>query len=806
MLRRRKRMKNLFSNFSKACVVWILFHGLIISIFLFSLVISPRINFATSLFDILPPSSALHEVQAADSALAAKTGRTFTILVKSPAFEKAKSAAEKLYSHYVDSDGSVNSDFFDSLSLYIDSAAVSEITNWLHKNRYVLLDDETCTLLETGQAQEVANEALASVYGAFTISDLSKINEDPFLLTERNIKKMLENGAISSTAMTLRDSVLARQKDGFWYVLIRGLVSQKGSALANKKNTVKSIYDYTRAFSQATSEDEESVEFIFSGVPFHSYENSTSAQAQISVISTVALVLILFGFLWIFRSPIPAIVSVLAVSFSCAVGFISTLLFFRAIHVLTFVFGTTLIGTCLDYSIHYFVHWKCNAECKSGRSVRNHIFRGITLGFASTEICFIALFFAPFPLLKQVSVFLLTGLASAYLSVVALYPMLKMPKKAAQSHFLRKFVQDEAKTAAITQNRKNILHKKNILPAALLVFSLITIAVSHKSLKIQNNIQELYSMSPQLLQNEIASSQVLDTGSSGWYFILKADSKEELLQKNEELAVFLTSTVTEGKLGSFLALTQFIPSQKTQTRSLRAAQNLLPLAENQFEALGISVDGTELKIIQDNFVQPDDSNLPATIKEAISNLWIGEIDGSFYSCILPLHAEKGEKLFFREYCAQTEGVYFVNKVTDISSQLDILSKSMLKMLGLAFLVVIALLFFCYKPKTVLKIASVPLLVAFVTTAVLSLFKIHLSFFPITALVLTFGLGLDYIIYTVEGEKTHDKGDLNSFAIGLSFITTALSFGALALSTFPPVHMLGLTVFIGLTAAVVSAKK
>jgi predicted exporter len=167
-----------------------------------------------------------------------------------------------------------------------------------------------------------------------------------------------------------------------------------------------------------------------------------------------------------------------------------------------------------------------------------------------------------------------------------------------------------------------------------------------------------------------------------------------------------------------------------------------------------------------------------------------------------LHAKPEEEKFFREYAANHDSVFFVNKVKDISSQLDVLSKSMLKMLALAFVAVVAILCFFYKIRVVLKIALVPLLVTLVTTAVLILAKIHISFFPITALVLVFGLGLDYIIYALEGSG--QKSSLNSFAILLSFVTTALSFGALALSNFPPVHTLGLTVFVGLFTAVVTA--
>ena len=79
------------------------------------------------------------------------------------------------------------------------------------------------------------------------------------------------------------------------------------------------------------------------------------------------------------------------------------------------------------------------------------------------------------------------------------------------------------------------------------------------------------------------------------------------------------------------------------------------------------------------------------------------------------------------------------------------------------------------------------------------------------MILVFGLGLDYIIYLVENNKRHatiqslndEKAKLEPFAILLSFVTTAVSFGALALSTFVPVHSLGLAIFTGLVFAFVA---
>ena len=106
----------------------------------------------------------------------------------------------------------------------------------------------------------------------------------------------------------------------------------------------------------------------------------------------------------------------------------------------------------------------------------------------------------------------------------------------------------------------------------------------------------------------------------------------------------------------------------------------------------------------------------------------------------------------------------------------------------------------------------------------------MEFFSVTGLILVFGLGLDYIIYMMENEKrpiipvvepdttvvecprsgcietTCDPTTpiLEPFATAVSFLTTIISFGALALSSFKPVHLIGLSIFIGLATAYISS--
>ena len=134
----------------------------------------------------------------------------------------------------------------------------------------------------------------------------------------------------------------------------------------------------------------------------------------------------------------------------------------------------------------------------------------------------------------------------------------------------------------------------------------------------------------------------------------------------------------------------------------------------------------------------------------------------------------------------------------------------LKFFVVAYILMFIMLRFFYSWKQALKIISVPILIILVVVAVFAICKIDLEFFSITGLILVFGLGLDYIIYMMENEKRRKSGEslsesiLEPFATMVSFLTTIISFGALALSMFKPVHLIGLSIFIGLATAYVSS--
>jgi predicted exporter len=331
-------------------------------------------------------------------------------------------------------------------------------------------------------------------------------------------------------------------------------------------------------------------------------------------------------------------------------------------------------------------------------------------------------------------------------------------------------------------------------------------------MKVKNDISSLYTMSASMLESEIRSAQVMDHGSRGWYFIVSGSSPEETLEHEEALTLQLEEEVSRGNLGSFLATTIFVPSQKTQKKTYEAMKALLPLAESQYENLGFPPEYAQ--VFFDEFAAGAKYCLPenAHPNAGVSNLWIGEAGGNYYSCVMPLHP--GDEADFRTIAGELNFVHFINKAQDIGHDLDTLTKTVLFLFIVSYLVISGMVFFVYPWRDSLKICAVPFFLVLVSLAALAANAIPLGFFSVAGLMLVFGLGLDYIFY-MTGKKHGTNSTLSSItpssgtaltpiAVLLSFMTTLLAFGALAFSNFVPVHIFGLTVSAGVSAAFISA--
>lgn len=794
MKNRSLLLNNYFQNISQKKLLggWIFYHALIVVFFLVSLIVfRGRIGIDSDLFNLVPKNISMASVKKADDKMMSVTSQNVFVLVANEDFLEAKKVAETVYSQLKDSKN------FESISLYNDVSAMGEITDFLYQFRSFLIDEKTAdSILASDEgAQDFAIEALSKAYGGFTMLPLDNLDSDPFLLTEYNLQNYLNALQNSGTAMSVKDGVLASSFDGRWYVMIRGVLSRRGSKLASKDNAITEIYRVCEKAGTAES----GTSFVYSGTPFHSHESSNSASREIAIIATVSMLVVIILLIFIFRSVRPLIFSVGSILVSLGIAVLATLAVFHRMHVITLVFGTSLIGSCIDYSLHFFTHWSANKELKSSIEIRNHLFSGLLMAIISTGICFAILLFAPFMILKQMSFFCLAGLISSFLTTVAVYPYIKLPEQRGNVRFTNGF-------AKLASNLERKWVGRTVI-ISLFALSILSIAVFHKNVKIKNNLLTLYDMKGRLLQDEITASQVIQYTPGGWY-IVSGETEDEAL-KNEEKLRKEFETLTDGSVG-YISTSSFIPSKETQKKSREAYKKLMKSAPEQLQALGFdeveNFDAymslaADYELTKNSYVSFENGNVPAFVESAISSAWLGNVDGKYFTVLLPTKVT--DYAAYRSLADADDNVYFISKSQDISADLDSLTVMILKFFIAAYILMFIMLRFFYSWKQAFKIISVPFLIILVVVACFAAFNINMEFFSVTGLILVFGLGLDYIIYMMENEKKSNS-ILEPFATMVSFVTTIISFGALALSSFKPVHLIGLSIFIGLATAYISS--
>ena len=769
--------------------VWLVYHLGLFAFFALVFCINPsRISIDADLFNMFPRPFEEEGIRNADEKLTENVGQNVFILVSHQDFSKAKEAAVSVYNKLSASEN------FKSLSLYSDIDQLKEITDFVYDYRWNLLSDEDIELINSdGGAQLFAQNALAQAYSPFTILPLDNLDSDPFMLAESNLNNYLLAVRKSGTSMYAKDGLLAASKDGVWYVMLRGILSKKGASLASKDNGIAEIY------SICSPLEKDGLKFIYSGTPFNSHQSSTEAMKEITIISTVSLLVVIILLLFVFRSPLPVIFSIISIFISIITALVATLAVFKKMHILTLVFGTSLIGSCIDYSLHFFTQWAGNPNIKSGQEIRNHLLKSLVMAIASSVLCYAILIFAPFNVLKQMSVFSLTGLLSSFLTTMAIFPYISLPEG--------KRVIKISKVLRETNHKRAKKYFGRVAVTILFVFSIAVLLINHKNFAVKNDLSRLYTMEGRLLEDRIKAVEITKYNPSGW-FIIRGQSEEKALEVEYDLACKLNKAF-DGQLG-FISTSNFVPSIEHQKKSREACRKLLEIAPEQFENLGFDSSYTRDLIADFNqsenqFVSFTNNNVPQYIASSISTAWLGLMDdGYYYTVLMPNILEDLELM--RKFADEDPNVFFVNKMSDMGRDLDKLTLMIIKFFAIAYLLIFVMLKFFYNWKQSFKIISVPVLIVLMTAAIFSLSKIDLEFFSVTGLILVFGLGLDYIIYMMENEKkkTKDSKTLEPFATLLSFITTIISFGALSLSNFQPVHLMGLSIFIGLATAYISS--
>ena len=808
-----KRIEKNSTNAKIGVLLWFVIH---VTLIVLGLSVPWKLD--SDLYSILPDSNELKNVSVAEKTLGARTMRNITVLVGHENFDVARSVAVALDSAF-SKDSS-----FDETRLLVNENTLDETRDFLFKNRYSIQTVSVRNALDAGNLEPLKMGALQKIYGSFSLANLNRLEEDPFLMGEASFENFTLNSPVVSGRLTLRDGVLAATDSNVTYVMWNAVLSDKVSSMASDNHVLGRLQFTLDSLKSKIP----GLIIAKSGVPFHSYECSKEAKSEIAWISGISIALIFLLLLYVYRStlPIAATISTIALAIFTSLAF--TWFVFGNVHVFTFVFGTSVIGVSIDYAVHFFTSWKSGF-----RNVRSRIFKGLVLGFMTTELSYIALTFADFPLLRQMAVFSLIGLLSSFLTITLLFHAVfeKAQKTPAKQ---MKPIAATKKTSSHQNRLPMAVPKKFIkfysgLPTwfvrvilALFIFALLP---GLRSLYIHTDLGSLYTMSDEIKAAEALNQKLNNVGFSPTYFIVEGDSEEDVLEREESLAERLLQAEKNKLLKSHLAVSSFIPSLKTQKKtfdnsrrlflmpdsSLDSLNELTPSVRDYLSEIGVQNDSLfvaslkkqpeyfDLKSLffDEKKHEAKSGALPQSFRSLFEMLWIGAVEDpqgkKFYSAVFPLHVT--DSFDAKKIAKNLPHVYAVNKLENINGSLTRISRISLILVGIAYVVVFFVLVVVYKFRIALKIVRAPVLAGFFVASVFGYLGINFNFFSIVGVILTLGIGIDYALFFREGGR---KNQTTALAVMLSTATTLISFGSLAYSVFIPVSTFGLAVLLGIS--------
>ena len=622
-------------------------------------------------------------------------------------------------------------------------------------------------LQQTG-ADDLAGQALASLYGPMGGPRLTAWLQDPLALWPAWWQQQAK-----AAGLRLGDDGLV-QADGKHWAVLRFDTRDSAFQLDGEPH-IDALLERAGTAARGAAPG---LEILHAGVPLHAEAAAVQANREINTIGWGSLAAVLLLVWLAFRSLRPILLVAVSLLVGCGVALAVTVLVFGKVHLLTLVFGASLVGVAEDYGIHWFASRQA-APRESRWTLLRHLLPGLWLALLTSALAYLALAMAPFPGLRQMALFSVVGLSAAFVTVILWFPWLD-GGQVRQTGFSRWL-------GGTLQRWPRLAGRRLLL---VLVGLVVVSAAGMTRLKVDDDLRSLQSSPPALMEQQIRISRLLGMPSPAQFFLVQGGDAEQLLQREEALTRRLRALEHDGRIGSHRAISDWLPSAAQQqadaalTRGIEAGV-LRAVAE---------VSGETLE-------RPAFTAAPMTIERFVASpaslpvrpLWLGRLGDGVASVVLVDDLSQPQALRDLQGAgAGLDGVRWVDRTDDFSRLLGHYRSLMSVMLLAGIALVFAALWWRYR-RDAWRVMVPTLLAGTLTVALLSLFGQPVQLFNVLALMLLLGMGIDYGIFLLE-----HRGDPSAWvAVCVGAASTWLSFGLLGLSATPALRAFGLTLLLGI---------
>ncbi|BDY04388.1 MMPL family efflux pump permease component [Ferrimonas sp. YFM] len=637
--------------------------------------------------------------------------------------------------------------------------------------RFGLLSDQARTRLNQDDPQLWLKPLLRALATPGTTPAAGLISQDPLLLFPDYLS------SLAGSQGNWHPGPLALERPWEDRQLLLSQWQVEGSAFDMGRQ--QSVLDQLAQFESANPQ----IRLSRVGVLFHAAEAARSARQEMTWLGSASLLMVVLLSWLAFRRLMPLAWLLLVVGSSMSVGVLACLLLLGELHAITLVFGTTLVGVAVDYTLHLSCHGAGNS-----RRAASMLRRPMALALISSCLAYLVMLLLPFPGLKQMAVFSVAGLCWAFVTVQW------MPAMGFDSPSLAPGLVPRAGALAHATRR---LTGSTLFWAPLLALTLTGLS----RLGVDDDIRHLQHSDPQLLSQQDRVQTLLSQPDQSRMLLVEGATAEQVLQIEEALNTRLDTLVTSGALTGYRGVSASLPSLARQRsdRQLLARRYQDPGLVAMMQGMGFDpkmLPRLSQAIEQAPLLTPErwlshDALAPLQMQ------WLGQGEQGWRTVVL---LEGVRDLDALKSLADGREVQYLDRVEDLSQFMAHYRLALSVVMGLILLAALLLVSRSYGLGAGVRIVAAPTVSALLVLALWGLLGTPVNLFHMLGLLLMFGIALDQSLFLA----TCGPGELGrcALAIGLSVVSTVAAFGMLGLSQTPALAAFGQSLSLGLLAALV----
>jgi predicted exporter len=748
----------------------------------------------TNLLALLPATEVDPVAEKAVNTLATAFGERTVLLVTSRDATHAKAAARQLGAMLQGSGA------FASVTAELPPFDVSQIAGTYLPFRFGLLAPADRAALN-GEDGALRDALIRRLYGPPRGGLTTTLADDPFGWLEHWLGSL----PLATSNLQIEDRLLVARHGDATSVLVTATLP--GSAY--ETGTQRAVRNALAHAQDALARSFPDVTLARTGAVFYAEAARAASEREVHLIGAVSLCGIALLMLWVFRSPRLLLLGFISTALGIVGALAATMLLFGQLHLLTLVFGASLIGEAVDYSIQYFVvHLGANERnwhpLRSARAVRP----ALSVALATSLLGYAILAWVPFPALKQIACFAIVGISMAFASVLWLLPsiLVRPVKRRPQRVF--------AGAGRLLGHWHAVIGGRR----AWWVAGVLLVVAVPGWLRLTSNddIHLLIEPDASLAAQERTVREATGIDQGTQFFVVRGDSPEQVLQRSEALSGKLEHLSHDARLGGFQSLSAFVPSLERQREDRERVSARVFNDPAALRALLVKA-GFRPDVADAWLAEHAQSNgqgmtverwLAAPWSRPFRHLWLGEVDRAthVYAAVVTTEGvTAANEAALIATAHEVAGVSFVDKAASISQLFSAYRIDSGLWLAGAMLVVLATLVARYRLRGGVAVALPVVLAVGVTLALFGYADVPLNLFNWLALMLVLGVGANYAVFLREG-CLRAGADLGAVWAGvlLSAATTLLSFGLLAMSAMPVLKAFGTTLALGIAIAVLLA--